>query len=143
MKQLNKKQLQIIRYNKGSLNIVAGTGTGKTTILIERVKYLINKLKILPKNILILSFNKNTVNDIYKCFPIDIKIMTFHVLSTSILKKNIDLLNNKYNCNFKIMDELETEYAIKNVLKSGIKLYQYISSFSNIRYTISKIKKKI
>ncbi|WP_024563432.1 UvrD-helicase domain-containing protein [Candidatus Phytoplasma tritici] len=93
----------------------------------------IDKLEISLDDILILFFSKSTVNEIKKRFYTDIKIMTFHGLSNSILKKNIDLLNNKYDCSFKIIDELETEYAIKNILKSNNNLNKYVSSFNNIK----------
>ncbi|MGL9687749.1 MAG: UvrD-helicase domain-containing protein, partial [Candidatus Phytoplasma sp. TWB_XP] len=66
------------------MNISVGPGTGKTTVLTERVKYLINKLNILSENILILSFNKSAVEEIEKRLLIEnVKIMTFHGLSTS------------------------------------------------------------
>ncbi|WP_420885270.1 UvrD-helicase domain-containing protein [Candidatus Phytoplasma tritici] len=39
MKKLSQEQLKVIKYNKGSLNVVAGAGTGNTTVLIKRVKY--------------------------------------------------------------------------------------------------------
>lgn len=143
MNKLSQEQLKVIQHNKGLLNVVAGAGTGKTTVLIERVKYLIHNLNVLPQNILILSFNKSTVKEIQKRFFTSIKIMTFHGLSTSILKNNIKLLNNEYNCDFEIMDELKTDDVIKHVLKSDLKLFEYISFFSNIKYFISKIKKNI
>jgi DNA helicase-2/ATP-dependent DNA helicase PcrA len=37
-KKLNKEQLQAIKYKKGPLLIIAGAGTGKTTVITERIK---------------------------------------------------------------------------------------------------------
>ena len=47
VKRLNKEQLKAVRYSPpaggGPLLIIAGAGTGKTTVIAERIKYLISK----------------------------------------------------------------------------------------------------
>ncbi|WP_165383247.1 UvrD-helicase domain-containing protein ['Catharanthus roseus' aster yellows phytoplasma] len=140
MYKLNQNQLKAIYYNKGSLNVSAGPGTGKTTVLIERVKYLVNQLNISPKDILILSFTKSSVQEIEKRLLIeDIKVMTFHGLSNSILKKNISLLNNEYNDNFEIIDDLKKEDIVKYLLKTARKT-STAYGFSDAKVFISKIK---
>ena len=65
-KQLNKEQTKAVRYNPsagGPLLIIAGAGTGKTTVITERIKYLIEKRKILPSEILALTFTEK-INEI-------------------------------------------------------------------------------
>ncbi|MGL9687465.1 MAG: UvrD-helicase domain-containing protein, partial [Candidatus Phytoplasma sp. TWB_XP] len=141
--KLSQEQLKIIQYNKSSLNILAGPGTGKITVLTELVKYLINKLNILSENILILSFNKSAVEEIEKRLLIEnVKIMTFHGLSTSILKKNINLFNNKFNDNFEIIDDLKKENIIKHLLKSD-NLFSTSAGFCEVKYGIYKVKNNI
>ena len=39
--RLNKEQLAAVKHKKGPLLIIAGAGTGKTTVITERIKYLI------------------------------------------------------------------------------------------------------
>jgi len=46
--QLNPQQKKAIKHKKGPLLIIAGAGTGKTTVITERVKYLIKKQKTAP-----------------------------------------------------------------------------------------------
>ncbi|MEK7495425.1 MAG: UvrD-helicase domain-containing protein, partial [Patescibacteria group bacterium] len=36
---LNKEQLQAVKYNGGPLLIIAGAGTGKTSVIVEKIKY--------------------------------------------------------------------------------------------------------
>ena len=36
--KLDKNQLQAVKHDKGPLLIVAGAGTGKTTVITERIK---------------------------------------------------------------------------------------------------------
>ena len=49
-KKLNKEQIEAIKHGKGPLLIIAGAGTGKTTVVTERIKHLITNEKILPSS---------------------------------------------------------------------------------------------
>ena len=40
---LNLEQKKAVRHAEGPLIIIAGAGTGKTTVITERVKYLLSK----------------------------------------------------------------------------------------------------
>ena len=52
LKKLNKEQLSAVKHDKGPLLVVAGAGTGKTTVLINRLAYLVIEKKLYR------SFNK-------------------------------------------------------------------------------------
>ncbi|MBI2009675.1 MAG: UvrD-helicase domain-containing protein [Candidatus Chisholmbacteria bacterium] len=52
----NFQQLKAIKHPKGALLIVAGAGTGKTTVITERIKFLIHKKNIASHNILAVTF---------------------------------------------------------------------------------------
>jgi len=43
--QLSQKQLQIVNHKDGALLVEAGPGSGKTRVLIERIKYLLSSIK--------------------------------------------------------------------------------------------------
>ena len=49
--KLNPAQKQAIEHTKGPLLIVAGAGTGKTTVLTQRVFHLLEKKKLEPDNV--------------------------------------------------------------------------------------------
>ena len=55
-KNLNKEQLQAVKHKGGPLLIIAGAGTGKTTVITERIKYIISKDLAKPSEILALTF---------------------------------------------------------------------------------------
>ena len=42
-KKLNTQQKQAVHFGTGPLLIIAGAGTGKTTVITERIKHLISK----------------------------------------------------------------------------------------------------
>jgi DNA helicase II / ATP-dependent DNA helicase PcrA len=53
---LNEKQIEAVRHTEGPILTLAGAGSGKTSVLTTRVRYLINIKKIHPKNIMLLTF---------------------------------------------------------------------------------------
>ena len=55
---LNAEQLQAVTHGEGPLLIIAGAGTGKTTVITKRIEHLILGKKISPSNILALTFTE-------------------------------------------------------------------------------------
>ncbi len=56
LKKLNKEQREAVVHGKGALLIVAGAGTGKTTVITQRIVNLIEKGLAKPEEILAPSF---------------------------------------------------------------------------------------
>lgn len=63
-KKLNPEQLMAIKHGKGPLLIIAGAGTGKTTVITERIKYLIAKGLAAPSEILGLTFTEKAAREL-------------------------------------------------------------------------------
>ena len=64
-KKLNEDQEAAVMYDgKKPLLIEAGPGSGKTTVLIERVKYLLNNKCIDPESLLVITFTKKAANEL-------------------------------------------------------------------------------
>ena len=53
---LNKEQLQAVTHKNGPLLIIAGAGTGKTTVITRRIAWLIKEKLARPEEILALTF---------------------------------------------------------------------------------------
>jgi len=62
-KKLNKEQLEAIEFGEGPLLIIAGAGTGKTTVVTERIKYLVSSGKAKPAQILALTFTDKAARE--------------------------------------------------------------------------------
>ena len=58
MGEFNEAQVAAIRHKKGPMLVLAGAGSGKTTVLTYRIKNLIMNREVNPKNILVLTFTK-------------------------------------------------------------------------------------
>lgn len=92
-RQLNEEQLKAVEHGKGPLMIIAGAGTGKTTVITERVKYLIAKEFAKPQEILALTFTEKAAREmeerVDKAMPYGVTqmwISTFHSFCDRILR---------------------------------------------------------
>ena len=50
--KLNERQLEAVQTVEGPLLIIAGAGSGKTTVIVNRIAYMISHCGINPWNIL-------------------------------------------------------------------------------------------
>ncbi|MFA5174889.1 MAG: ATP-dependent DNA helicase [Patescibacteria group bacterium] len=90
---LNIEQRQAVEYSDGSLLIVAGAGTGKTTVITQKIKHLIDKGLAKPEEILALTFNEKAAremiertDEILNIGYVDLQISTFHSFCQKILE---------------------------------------------------------
>jgi|AntRauTorckE6833_2_1112554.scaffolds.fasta_scaffold00174_14 DNA helicase-2/ATP-dependent DNA helicase PcrA len=90
---LNKEQREAIEHEKGPLLLVAGAGTGKTSVLISRMLYLMNEKKINTEEILLLTFTEKAAAEMeeraLEALPygyFDLWISTFHSFCERVLK---------------------------------------------------------
>ena len=114
-------QQEVITSNQNLL-VIAGPGSGKTTTILEKVKYLCKTEDV--KDILLLSFTNKSVNDIKERLNLNIKVMTFHSLATDILKH--------YQYPFRIINNHLLSYIIDEYfaildIKEKKKLYNYLN----------------
>jgi DNA helicase-2/ATP-dependent DNA helicase PcrA len=78
----NEQKLIIYDNSKQHVRIIAGAGSGKTTTVLCKIKYLIDNITT-PNKILILTFNRSTCDDIKKkisqLFDFDIKMEIYTI----------------------------------------------------------------
>ena len=105
--------------------VIAGAGSGKTTTIAAKIKFMVEIKKINPKSMLLLSYTNEAVNEmknvIVNKFGINTDIMTFH-------KFAILLLNSYKN----IGDYIDYN-SIKYSFYEKIILYFYLYAFYNIK----------
>ncbi|OPX43178.1 putative ATP-dependent DNA helicase YjcD [Ruminiclostridium hungatei] len=66
--RLNSEQREAVRHGEGPALILAGPGSGKTTVITARAAFLIKEAGIRPQNILTLTFNKAAQQEMEKRF---------------------------------------------------------------------------
>ncbi len=109
--ELNDIQKKIVKDINSQVIVKAGPGTGKTFLIIEKIKYLI-KSGIKENNILAITFSKkaseeikNRLSDSLGLFH-DVNIETFHSFCEKILREHYKKLNIKKD--FVVMDRMES-----------------------------------
>ena len=120
-KKLNKEQVEAVRYKKGPLLVIAGAGTGKTTVITERIKYLIFNKLAKPSEILALTFTEKAAREMEERVDIAMPygytqmwISTFHSFCDRILRA--EALHVGLDPKYKLMGEAETVQFIRNNL---------------------------
>jgi DNA helicase-2/ATP-dependent DNA helicase PcrA len=103
---LNNEQLQAVTHTNGPLLIVAGAGTGKTTVITRRIAYIIEQNLAKPEEILALTFTDKAAGEmearVEENLPLgtyDLWVSTFHSFCERILKQHgIDIgLSNDFD----------------------------------------------
>lgn len=89
----HKAQLQAIRHFKGPMMVLAGPGSGKTTVITHRVKCLVEEHGVEPGSILVITFTKAAASEMKQRFQklmegrrLPVSFGTFHAVFFSILK---------------------------------------------------------
>ncbi|MFH1575505.1 MAG: UvrD-helicase domain-containing protein [Candidatus Nealsonbacteria bacterium] len=109
LQKLNKEQKEAVVHGKGPLLIVAGAGTGKTTVITQRLAYLIENDKAKPEEILAVTFTEKAAEEmeirVDQLLPVgyvDLWVSTFHSFCERILRDHA--LDIGLPADFKILD---------------------------------------
>jgi DNA helicase-2/ATP-dependent DNA helicase PcrA len=107
--KLNKEQKQAVMHEKGPLLIVAGAGTGKTTVITQRIVNLIEKNLAKPEEILAVTFTEKAATEMEERVDrelefgyLDLWISTFHAFCEKVLRENA--LDIGLSPDFKLLD---------------------------------------
>lgn len=139
--KLDIEQRKIILEDEDNTLVIAGAGSGKTTTMAAKTKYLVDKNRINPKEIMIISFTNQATLElkerINKQFKIDSEILTFHKLGMKIIKAS-----SKKKYQIIKEDELESiieNYLLKYIFKDKDKLKELVNNFKEYFNFTNKI----
>ncbi|GAB4219011.1 MAG: hypothetical protein Fur009_2970 [Candidatus Microgenomates bacterium] len=131
---LNNEQKQAVEYNQSPLLIIAGAGTGKTTVIIKKIEYIIKNNLAKPEEILALTFTEKAAYEMeerldqqlpYGYFQMTID--TFHGFADQILKNEIIHLGRSNN--YKLLTDAETIlFFKKNLFIFNLDFYQPVGN---------------
>ena len=120
--RLNDRQKEAVLYKNGPLLVLAGAGSGKTSVLTSSIAFKIKEESVDPRNILAITFTNKAANEmkdrISKLLGLDVSYLwigTFHSICARILRMNIDKIG--YSNNFTIYDTQDQRTLIRDIIK--------------------------
>jgi len=119
--KLNDVQCQAVQAPLGVYLVLAGAGSGKTQVLVQRIGFLINELKAHPNQILAVTFTnkaavemKERISALLSYDASSMWIGTFHGLANRILRRHHS--NAGLGANFQILDSSDQRRLLKAVI---------------------------
>lgn len=120
-KKLNTSQQEAIHHTTGPLLVIAGAGTGKTTVVTERVKFLITEGLAKPEELLCLTFTEKAAREmevrIDQALPLgysQLWITTFHSFCDRILRD--EAINIGLDPSYRLMTETDAVSLVQRSL---------------------------
>lgn len=131
---LNSRQKEAIKHKNGPLLIIAGAGTGKTSVITRRIAYIIEQKWAKPEEILALTFTEKAAAEmeerVDKLIPYgyaQTQISTFHAFGDSMLREFA--LEAGLPLNFKLLSSTEQLIFIhQNLYEFDLKHYRPVAS---------------
>ncbi|MEG9490402.1 DNA helicase Rep [Mannheimia indoligenes] len=140
--KLNSQQQQAVEYTQGACLVLAGAGSGKTRVIINKIAHLIANCGYSPKQIAAVTFTNKAAREMRERVAHSIgkenskglTISTFHTLGFEILKREYKLLG--FKSGMTLFDEHDQIALLKHLLPENVTedkdlLKTLISTISN------------
>lgn len=117
--RFSKEQSVAIMHTDGPMMVIAGPGSGKTTVITRRIKYLIESAGVSPADILVITFTKAAATEMEQRFKAltsgenyQVRFGTFHSIFFWIIKRAYNLSNS---C---VISEYDKCNLLDNIIKA-------------------------
>ncbi len=122
MAQLNARQREAVRYIDGPLLVLAGAGSGKTSVITEKIAYLVNTCGIKASRVAAVTFTNKAAREMKERVgkllrgpaQQELTVSTFHQLGLKIIRSERKSLGLKSG--FSIFDAEDTRTLIRDLL---------------------------
>ena len=97
--KLNDRQREAVEHPAGPLLVLAGPGTGKTGVLIERISHLVGERSVNPERILALTFSRRAADEMRARVTARVpdaervEVRTFHSFALSVVRRHAGALD--------------------------------------------------
>ncbi len=124
MSNLNPRQREAVRYIDGPLLVLAGAGSGKTSVITRKIAYLVEQCGIRASRIAAVTFTNKAAREMKERVgkllgagaAEGLTVSTFHQLGLKIIRTERKLLGLKNG--FSIFDNQDTQALVRDLLVS-------------------------
>lgn len=138
---LNKQQQLAVCSTEGKVRVIAGAGTGKTLVLVNRYAYIVNELGVDPNHVLCLTFTNKAAKEmrirLADKFRINIKdsyMGTLHGFCLKFLRENY--AEAGLSPHFLVMDREDCISLAKDIIKGKRGAKGFVYEVSEWKYSI-------
>ncbi|HEX5276170.1 MAG TPA: DNA helicase Rep [Fluviicoccus sp.] len=122
MSTLNPRQLEAMKYIDGPLLVLAGAGSGKTSVITRKIAYLIEECGIKPHRIYAVTFTNKAAREMKERVgkllsgknAQGISVSTFHTLGLTMIRHELEAAGLKQN--FSILDSDDAQRLLADLL---------------------------
>jgi len=122
LSNLNSQQREAIRYVDGPLLVLAGAGSGKTSVITQKIAYLTEQCGMKARHIAAVTFTNKAAREmkervgqlVDKRYTRGLIVSTFHNLGLTIIRREYKLLGHRPG--FSIYDQQDSMTLIKDLL---------------------------
>ncbi len=122
MAQLNPRQREAVHYIDGPLLVLAGAGSGKTSVITRKIAYLIQECGLKAKHIAAVTFTNKAAREMKERVTQlvsgpaarGLTVSTFHNLGMNIIRIEHEALG--YRPGFSIFDEQDARTIIRDLI---------------------------
>ena len=139
---LDARQMMAVRHFQGPCLIIASPGSGKTTVITHRTKYLIEKCQVNPSNILVITFTRAAAAEMKERFgrlmdenSLPVSFGTFHSVFFRILKYAY-----RYDASSIVREEQKNQFIRELIEKEDLEMEDENEFISAILSEISAVK---
>lgn len=132
--KFNEAQSVAVRHVNGPMMVIAGPGSGKTTVITHRIKYLIESAGVSPADILVITFTRAAAGEMQKRFEAltpgkgySVRFGTFHsifywILKTAYGRTMLQVVSeeDKYRIIEQLLCQMKLEYENKDDMISSV-----------------------
>ncbi len=144
LENLNRTQTEAVLYFDSPLLIIAGAGSGKTSVIAHKIAYLIKEKDYPPNNILGVTFTnraademRNRIESLTGINAGNFNISTFHSFGLRILREAGHI--SGYDAAWQIIDDIDQKKVIERLIKEN---FEYFTNdmLEDVRKKISLAK---
>ena len=139
---LNNAQMQAVSHFEGPMLVLAGPGSGKTRVITERVRYLIEEKGVAPASILVITFTKAAATEMRLRYQNlnssrsgGVRFGTFHAIFFMILKYAYH-----YTADNIVRDEVRYEILKQILNETDLEIQDEHEFLNDLETEISRVK---
>ncbi len=144
MTKLNPLQEKAVQTLSGPILVIAGPGTGKTTVLTQRIVQILSKTDTKPWQILALTFSESAqINMKRRLFKLikdaayQVNIFTFHGFAKHVIEQFPDYFLEIQD--FEILDEITRFLILKEIIENNSHKLTHITGYTNPLSNLKRI----